>query len=315
MNRILLVTLAAAAAFASQTVSAQSWPAKTVTIYVATAPGGPLDLMARMLGNHIDRKYKQTVVVDNRLGAGGVVAATVLVRAPADGYSFATGVNLTADVFVKDMPYKSSDIMPVALMGQSAYALIVSPNTKSKTLAEFLAFAKANPGRVQFGAVPSSSHETETYEAMNALGIDGSVIGYKGISPIYTALAGGNEVHAVLGSGSPLVKSGQIFAVAIGGEKRSADLPDTPTFKELGFSYNPVANYAFFARVGTPKDAVDRFAAEAGEVARSPEFADRMTKSFNIYAMGLNPEATAKVIGEEDQRVRRAAQRAGIKPQ
>lgn len=306
-----------AAAFAglSGAASAQSWPGKTMTIYVATAPGGPLDLIARLIGSHIERKYKTSVVVENRTGAGGVVAGTALVRAPADGYSFGTGMNISTDVFIKDMPYKTSEIQPVVLVGQSAYALIVSPNTNSKTLAEFLAFAKANPGKVQFGAVPSSSHETESHEAMASLGIQGSVIGYKGIAPIYTALASGNEVHAVLGSGSPMVKAGKIFAIAIGGERRSPDLPDTPTFKELGVAYNPVANYAFFTRAGTPKDLLDRFAAEGAEVAKSAEFAEKITKSFNIYAMGLNVEQTTKVITEEDQKVRRAAQRAGIRPQ
>jgi len=315
LHKNWMIALSTAMLTVSGTVNAQSWPTKPITILVATSPGGPLDLISRVIGGHIERKYKQSVVVDNRLGAGGVVAGTALMRAPADGYTFATGVNISTDVFVKDMPYKTSEIIPVALAGQSAYALIVSPNTKSKSLSEFVAFAKANRGNVQFGVVPTSSHETESHDAMAALGIEGGVIGYKGISPIYTALASGNEVHAVLGSGSPLIKSGQIFAVAIGGDRRSPDLPDTPTFRELGYSYNPVANYAYFARSGTPKEMLDRFAAEIAEAVKSPEFADRITKAFNIVAMGLSVEATQKVVIDENERVRRAAQRAGIKAQ
>ena len=314
--RLLTASLLAGLALASAGANAQSWPSRQVTLLVGTPPGGSLDLVSRVLASHLERKYRQPVVVESRAGAGGVLAGTAVTRAPADGHTFGTGMSPVTELFVKDMPYKAADLVPAAVIGMTPYNLMVSGGMKLRTLSDFVAFAKANPGKVDFGVVASSSHETEIVDLARVLGIEINRIGYKGIAPIFAGMTAGTEVHATISAFvPPQVKAGQIVMLASGGDRRPADYPDTPTFRELGYSHFPRAFYAFYARAGTPKEILERFAADALEVVKSAEFNDRVVKPFGVtpWLQGLD-EAT-RALNEDFERQRGAAQRAGIRPQ
>jgi tripartite-type tricarboxylate transporter receptor subunit TctC len=315
LKKVVCVTLACTAMLASP-ASAQSWPSKQITLVVGTTAGGSLDLVARVLATHFEKKYKQPVIVENRTGAGGVIAGTAIVRAAADGHTFGTGMSPANDLFIKDMPYKSGDLAPAALIGMTPYNIMVSAATKHRTLAEFVAHAKANPGKVNFGTVANTSHETEIVELARVLSIDISRIGYKGIAPIYAALITGSELQATISAFiPPQVRAGQMVILATGGDQRLTDYPDVPTFRELGYDHFPRAFYAFYARADTPRTLLERFAADALEAIKSADFNDRVLKPFSVVPWLRSLDEATRVLNDDYQRQRAAAQRGGIQPQ
>jgi tripartite-type tricarboxylate transporter receptor subunit TctC len=316
MRSKMLVALGACLALFAGLAAAQNWPSKQITLVVATTPGGSLDLVARVLATHLERKYKQTVIVENRVGAGGILAGTALMQAPADGHMFATSLSPVTTLFVKEMPYRASDLVPAALVGMTPYNLMVSSASKFKTLAEFVAYAKANPGKIDFGTVASSSHETEIVDLIRVLGIDANRIGYKGIAPIYTGMSTGTEVQATISAFvPPMVKAGQIVILATGGDRRMADYPDVPTFRELGYEHYPRAFYTFYARAGTSREVLERFYADTQEAIKTPDFNDRVLKPFSVAPFQGSYADAVKVLQQDFDRQRNAAQRAGLKPQ
>jgi tripartite-type tricarboxylate transporter receptor subunit TctC len=311
------LTLLCACAFVlTDPASAQNWPSKPITLFVGTSAGGSLDLVSRVLAGHLEPLYKQPVVVENRVGAGGLLAGAAVVRAPADGHAFGIGMSPVTSLFVKDVPYAANDLVPAAMVGLTPYSIMVSSATGFKTLADFVAYAKAHPGKIDFGTVASTQHETEIVAMVRVLGIDANRIGYKGIAPIYQALMTGEEVQATISAFVPTqVKAGKITMLAIGGERRSADYPDVPTFRELGYDYNPRAYYTYFARTGTPRDILQRFSADVLEVVKSPDFNERVLKPFSVTPWLEGLDEGARVVDEDFRRQRDSAQRAGIKPQ
>jgi tripartite-type tricarboxylate transporter receptor subunit TctC len=292
----------------------QAYPSRPITILVSTSPGGTYDTISRVFAGHLERKWKQSVVVENRLGAGGGVALAALTKAPADGYTLTMTSGWIIDLFVKDPGFEAKDIVPVSVAGIAPYVVVVSKNVTAKNLAEFVAHAKANPGKLNWGIVSAGPHEIETADALAVLGIQSATIGYKGIAPIYTALVAG-ELDATMGTASPQLRSGQLRGLAVGGDKRFSELPDVPTFREQGFKYDPVSHYPFWARTGTPREIVTRLAAEVAEFARSAEFTDKVTKPFAIIGMGAGPEESDRVLKEAYAGAKRTATRLGIKPQ
>lgn len=292
----------------------QAYPSRPITILVSTNPGGTYDTISRVFAAHLERKWKQSVVVENRLGAGGAVALAALTKAPADGYLLSMTSGWVIDLFVKDLGFDPKDIVPVSVAGIAPYVLVVSKNVKARNLAEFVAFAKANPGKLNWGIVSAGPHEIETSETTRILNIQAGMIGYKGIAPIYTAMVAG-ELDVTMGTASPQLRTGQLRGIAVGGEKRFSELPDVPTFREQGFNYDPVSHYPFWARTGTPREVMNRLAAEVAEFARSPEFVDKVTRPFAIIGLGSGPEESNRILREAYDIGKAAAVRVGIKPQ
>lgn len=292
----------------------QPYPSRPITILVPTNPGGTFDTISRVFAAHLERKWKQSVVVENRLGAGGAVALSALTKAPADGYLLTMTSGWSIDLFVKDLGFDPRDIAPVSVAGIAPYVLVVGKNVTAKNLGEFVAYAKANPGKLNWGIVSAGSHEIETSEATRILDVKAAMIGYKGIAPIYTALVAG-ELDVTMGTASPQLRTGQLRGLAVGGDKRFSELPQVPTFREQGFNYDPVSHYPFWVRAGTPQDIVTRLAAEVTEFARSPEFVDKVTKPFAIIGLGSGPGESNRILRQAYDDAKRAATQLGIKPQ
>lgn len=292
----------------------QAYPSRPITILVSTNPGGTYDTISRVFAAHLERKWKQNVIVENRLGAGGAVALAALTKAPADGYLLSMTSGWIIDLFVKDMGFDPKDIVPVSVAGIAPYVLVVGKNVKARNLAEFVAFAKANPGKLNWGIVSAGPHEIETSETTRILNVQAGMIGYKGIAPIYTAMVAG-ELDVTMGTASPQLRNGQLRGLAVGGEKRFAELPDVPTFREQGYNYDPVSHYPFWARTGTPRDVMTKLAAEVAEFSRSSEFAEKVTKPFAIIGLGSGPDESNKILREAYDVAKAAAVRVGIKPQ
>lgn len=315
MNKLFIRTLiAVSGVFGAGLAQAQTFPSKPVTILVGTGAGGNPDTIARVFKAQVDRKWKQTVIVDNRTGGGGAIALRALVNAAPDGHTLMSGASATHGLFFKDPGFRFEDLTPATVVGSSLYGLLVSKSLNVKTLGEFVAYAKANTGKLNFGAIPSTSHEVEISNIQRLLGIQGTAIPYKGMAEVYTALIAG-ELHATVHSNSPQVKSGQVVPLAFGGQSRSPDAAGIPIFKELGYDYHPGVSFIFYARAGSPADNLNRVAAEVAEMVKGAEFQDRVARPLGITGLGLTHEASIKSVNDDYERVRAGVLRLGIKPQ
>jgi tripartite-type tricarboxylate transporter receptor subunit TctC len=218
-------------------------------------------------------------------------------------------------IFIKELSYDPwKDLAPVTIIAQQPYFLLVSAKMNIRTLKDFVAYAKANPGRTSIGVVTAGPHEIESNALVEALGLQGNLIGYRGMATVYPALMSG-ELNATLGATPPQLKTGEIVGLAMGGGRRSANYPDIPTFKESGVNYEPRAIFPFFAPGTTPRDLLNRISAEVAAVVKSDDFAERFTKNLNIEGVGSTPEATAKILRDDFDTQKRIADRVGIKPQ
>lgn len=314
LGRALAAVVVATFCAAAQ---AQNFPTKPITIVFSTAPGGSLDIMSRVAANHFEKKWGQPVVVEPRPGGVGIVALTQVVRAPADGHTLAlSGSPMTTTLFVKDVPYDGfKDVTGVSLIGLLAYQLQVSRGANARNLKEFIAYARANPGKVTLGAVAPGSHELEVRSLEQVLGFSGNLIPYKGIAPIWMALIA-DQVNATMSASTPpQQKTGEILAIAVGGEKRNPAYPDVPTFREQGIMYDPVASYYVLTHGATPRPVLDRISAELTMVAKSADFEARVTRTISIVGVGASVDGTNQFMRREYERLKKVADIAKITPQ
>jgi tripartite-type tricarboxylate transporter receptor subunit TctC len=313
--RPLLAGACALAGLAAGMAHAQQWPSKPVTIVFGTAAGGTNDIMSRVIGSQWEKKFGQKVIVESRPGASSTVAGAVVARAPGDGYTLLNGAMPPVGIFIQSLSYDPwKDLAPVSIIAQQLYYLLVSSKMNVRTLKDFIAYAKANPGKVSVGAVTAGPNEIESHAMLEALAIQANMIGYRGIAPIYTALISG-ELNAALGGTPPQLKSGEVVGLAMGGTKRSGNYPDIPTFREGGIAYEPRAIFPFFAPGSTPRDLVNRISAEVQAAAKSDEFFERFTRNGNIEGFGATPDETARILRQDFEAQKRIADRIGIKPQ
>jgi tripartite-type tricarboxylate transporter receptor subunit TctC len=292
-----------------------AFPNHRFTMLVASGAGGTLDLMARMLADFMRRHTDQPIIVENRPGGSDTIAMTALVAAPADGHTIAFGgPPMIPTLFIKDMPYNAADVTPVSILSQTPYTVVASKASNFHNVKEFLSYAKANPGKVTFGSA-TGSHSLEMYSLMIALGFEGNVILYKGFAPVEAAVLTG-EVNASIFGNIGKVKSGQIVGIVTGGDARNPDMPDVPTFKELGYnSYDPRAGYTVLARTATPPALMDRLVKECQDLVRTPEYTARITNGLGIPAVGSTHEYAAKYNDDYFLQLKAAADRYGVKPQ
>jgi tripartite-type tricarboxylate transporter receptor subunit TctC len=316
MKLLIAAILLALSAAAHSQAPAQAYPTRPITIIFSTSAGGSLDLLSRVLAAHLEKQWGQAVIVQPRPGGGGNVAATALAKSPPDGYMLMmSGSPLSTSLFVKDMPFDPmKDVTPVSLVGVLYYQVLTGRGTGWHNLKDFIAYAKSNPGQLNIGAVGQGTHEVEIDAMLEALDIKAKVINYKGIAPIWLALMA-NEVQGTLSASAPPgEKTGDIVALAVGGEKRNPEFPDVATFREQGVNYDPLATYYLYAQGATPRALLDRIGVEVGVSAKSPEFRDRVTKTIGIEGVGLMPEVSLKYQRDEYTRLKGIADKAGIVP-
>jgi tripartite-type tricarboxylate transporter receptor subunit TctC len=313
----LLLAAGAALSLSCAGANAQNFPSKPITILFSTAPGGSLDVMSRVAAAHFEKKWGVTATVEARPGGGGIVAGSQAVRAPADGHVLlVSGSPQTVTVFVKDIPFDAfKDLTGVSLIGLLAYQLQVSRSMNVKTLKEFVAYAKANPGKVTLGAVAPGTHELEIHSLQQALGFTGSVIPFKGIAPIWLELIA-NRLDATLSASTPpQQKTGEILAIAVGGDRRNPNFPEVSTFREQGMQHDPVASYYMLANAATPRPVLDQISAAMAEVAKGADFEAKVTKTINIVGVGASLDETNRYMRNEYERLKKVAGIAKIMPQ
>ena len=283
LGRRTLALLAAALALGALPVLAQ-YPDKPIKLVVPFPPGGPTDIVARPLAQALGTALKQTVIVENRGGAGGSIGADIVAKSPADGYTLlmgTVGTNAINGALYKALPHDPvKDFTPVSLVASSPVALVVNPASPYKTAAEYVAAAKADPGKVSFGSAGAGSPGHLTGE-MFAAGAQVKLqhVPYKGSAPAISDLLG-NQIPSMFDPVQATIahiRGGKLRALALSGTARSPALPDVPTFREAGIrGVESRAWWAVFGPANLPPEVVTKLRAEIDKIAKSDAFRDSL---------------------------------------
>ena len=278
-SKIIYSAVAALSALAVTSAAHAAWPERAITIVVPFPAGGGTDTFARPLAQQLGEQLGQSVVVDNRGGAGGTLGAGVASRAAPDGYTFFMGGahHVVAPSIYKKLSYDiQKDFDPVAMLAQPPQVIVVNPSKLPvKTVKELIAHAKANPGNVNFGSagVGSTHHLAGELFALKS-GIELTHVPYQGAGPMLTGLITGQVDLAFdgLGSSASHIRAGTIRPLAVAAAKRSPSLPDVPTVGEAGVpDYEVSTWYAMWAPKGTPPDIVSKMASEITKALNAPK--------------------------------------------
>lgn len=320
MKTFLIAAAVAMTAASGSTAVAQNYPSKPIRFVVPFAPGGSTDLLARFLAQHLAAPLGQSVVVDNRAGAGGVVGAEIAARAPADGYTIVLGSAgpLTINPNVRDKtPYDTlRDFEPVTQATISPFTLVVHPGSPAKTVRELIALAKAKPGELNFGSAGNGSvghFSTEQFMALT--GIKLVHVPYKGAGPAVTDLLGGrlNLMFENLPTILPYVRAGKLRMLAVGTKQRSALAPEFPTIAEEGVpGYDSATVFGVLAPAKTPSAIITRLNREMVKILRSTEGKSALA-ARGLEAVGSTPQEYRAQIRDEYTRYGRIAKAVGIK--
>ena len=322
LSSMLAAVLAVAATSLSVSpAAAQAYPDKPIRLVVPYSPGGLPDTIARVVGQALQERVGQTVVVENRPGSNGNVAAGAIANSPADGYTFmmTDGSMLSINpLLYKDLTYnRDKDFQPVAMVARAPLFLAVHPKVPVSTLKEFIAHAKANPGKLNYGSSGIGSSHHLTMEAMKAaLGIDLTHIPYKGSGQSVPALIGG-QVEVLVSAYPSLaqfLKDNRVKLIATNASQRSPQAPDVPAIADVIPGFDFAVLVGVFARTGTPPAAIEKIASELNTVLKQPDVLQRFTAS-GIEAAWGGPQDYARAIKGENERVEKAVKAAGIKPE
>jgi tripartite-type tricarboxylate transporter receptor subunit TctC len=299
----------------------QAYPSRPVRIIVGFAAGGPNDILARLIGQWLSQRLGQPFVVENRPGAGSNIATEAVVRAPADGYTLLlvgtpNAINATLyDTLNFDF---IRDIAPVASLMRGALVMLVHPSVPAKTLAEFIAYAKANPGKLSYGSggIGGITHLTAELFKQEAGGLDILHVPYRGVAPAMADLLGG-QVQLVFANPAPSIGSinaGKLRALAITTATRSDVLPDIPTIGELVGGYEASSIFGLGAPKDTPGEIVDRLNREINAALVDPTFKTHLA-NLDGTVLGGSPADFRKLIAEETDKWRKVIRLANIKPE
>jgi tripartite-type tricarboxylate transporter receptor subunit TctC len=309
---------AAALPAVSRIAWAQAYPSRPVRVIVGFAPGGATDIMARLVGQWLSERLGQQFVIDNRPGAGGNIAAEAVVRAPADGYTLLQcGVPNAINTTLYDRLNFNfiRDIAPVAGIIRGTYVMVVNPSVPTKTVSEFIAYAKANPGRISFGSAGIGSPNHVAGELFNIMaGVNLMHVPYRGIAPALNDLLGGQVqvAFAFMPSSIEFIRAGKLRALAVTTATRSEVLPDVPTVGEFVPGYEASAWYGLGAPKATPAEIIDKLNKEINAALADPKMKARLADLGGTALLGL-PVDFGKLIAEETEKWGKVVKFSGAK--
>ena len=305
------------AAFAGG-VALAKYPERTLRIVVPFAPGGGTDVVARTLAQEMQGDLGVSVIIENKPGAGTIIGTQAVAASRPDGYTlllgtFSHAVNTTLNAKLPYDPHK--DFAPVALIARSFNLVVVNPKSSVQSIADLIAAAKANPGKMTFGTygVGTSAHLAgELFKDMAKVNL--TAVPYKGAAPAITDLIGGqiDVMFTTVASAASLVESGQLRAIAVTSAERSPAFPQTPTVAEAGVpGYTAESWYGLFAPAGTPDDVIDRLNKSAASAVQSASF-KKLGVNEGLVTVTLPPDALDRFVRGEEERWRRVIREAGI---
>jgi len=314
-----MVTAMVAAAVLSCPAGAQPYPNRPVKIIVPTPAGGPVDVMARLLANALPRLIGQNVIVENRAGAGNTLGSKAAAAADPDGYtllvSAASGLIMSPMVY-KTAGYDENSFAPIALVAETPQVLVAYPGAPFNTIAELVAYAKANPGKLNYSTGGAGTLPHLTAELFKQLsGADIVHVPYKGGGPALTDVVAGQiqMTFDTVGTSLQFIRDGRLKALAVSNPTRLGELPDVPTMPELGYGpINSGAWIAFLAPLGTPQPVISRLNRATDEALRSSAMKEALAR-LSSQPRGGTPEDLAKHMKAEHDKWAPIVARLGLK--
>jgi tripartite-type tricarboxylate transporter receptor subunit TctC len=306
--------------FAGSAIAQAMFPNKPIRIVVPFPPGGTTDILARAAAQKMTEAWKEQVVVDNRPGAGGNIGAELVAKAPPDGYTMLMGTvgthAINPSLYAK-MPYDHvKDFAPVILVASVPNVLVVHPSVPANTVQELIAYAKANPGKINFASSGSGTSIHLAGELFKTMaGVQMAHVPYKGSAPAIADLVGG-QVQIMfdnLPSALPQIKGGRLRALAVTSAQRAPALPDVPTVAESGLpGFEASSWFGLLAPAGSPRDAIVKVNGEVDRWLASPEAKEKLT-SQGANAAGGSPEDFARHIAAETAKWQQVVKASGAK--
>ena len=299
---------------------AAPYPTKTIRFVVPYPAGGPLDAVARLLAQKVSDSVRQPIIVDNKPGAGGNIGADIVAKSPPDGYTLLMGAVATHAInptLYASIPYDAAkDFIPITQIGSTPNVLVVNPSVPATNVREFIAYAKANPGKLNFGSGSTGSAGHLAGELFKAMaGVEMTHVPYKGAAPAMNDLIGG-QVQLMfdnLASSLAQVRAGKIRALAVTTAKRSPLAPDLPTIAESGLpGFDINTWFGLFVPAGTPHDVVERLHDEFTRALASPEVREKML-ALGAEPVGSTPSEFAAYIRSEGEKYARIIKASGAK--
>lgn len=291
-----------------QTAAIKTYPDKPIRLVVPYPPGGATDVIGRIMAQELSKSLNQQVIADNRAGDSGNIGADMVAKSPADGYTLLMGA-LTSHAINANLEKSSikydleKDFTPVAVVGVVPLVFVVNPSVPVKNMKEFIAYAKANPGKLTFASSGAGAPQRLAMEMFRfQMGLDLLHVPYKGSGPAMTDLVGGQvlSMSETVPAALPFIQSGQLRPLAVTTAKRISQLPDVPTVTQAtGLpNFDVVSMFGIEAPAGTPKPIVDRLNTEIKAILQRPDVQERML-SAGVYVNYLSPADSAKRIQRE----------------
>ena len=322
-RRHALTTLAATAASIAWPVIAQpAWPVRPIKLVVPFPPGSSPDIIARLIAEPLGQALKQSIVVDNRPGAGGNIGTGAVAKAEPDGYTFLftiQGPLVTAPLLSRNLGYDpAKDLAPVTLVATSPNVLVIDPRLGAGTLADFVRIAREKKGELNYGSVGNGSASHLAMELFKTrAGVDLVHVPYQGFPQVVNAILAG-QVQAgfmVPGIAMGQVRAGKLKALGVTTLGRVASLPEMPTFAEQGYpGFEAISWQAVLAPAKTPPAIVERVSRELVRIIKSDELRTRMLGQY-FSAAGTTPEALARLMKSERENWARVIKAAGVQPE
>ena len=293
-------------AFESTLASAQAFPTRPVRILVPSTPGGSVDTLARLVGKHFSETFGHQAVVDNRPGAGGIIAGELAAKASPDGHTLIMGTvaGMATNVSLhRNLPYHpTKDFEPITLVASQQLVLVVNPSVPAESVSDLIRLARGKPGQLTFASAGNGTGGHLSGELFKVLtGLDIVHVPYKGVSPALLDVVSGqvSMTFASIISGTPQVRSGKLRALAVTGARRSSAQPDIPTMIEAGVKgYESSTWYGLLAPRGTPRPIVKRLHAEVVALLQQPAVKERLLAD-GAEPVGNTPEEFRAFIEAE----------------
>jgi tripartite-type tricarboxylate transporter receptor subunit TctC len=322
MRTLAVASLCAAALLQAGAAAAQAWPAKPIRMMVPFPPGGSTDIVARIVAQKLGERLGQSIVIENRGGAGGTIGTALIAKSAPDGYNLAiasTSTHVVAPGVYAKLEYDPiKDFAPVGLMAISPYLLVVNPSVPAKSVQELVALAKTQPGKLNYASAGVGSTTQLAMEMLKAAsGTYMLHIPYSGNGPAGTAVVAG-QVEILFGSLPALLtfaKSGRVRALAVGTPKRSPSLPDVPTVAESGYpGFDASLWLAIVAPAGTPQPIIERLNKELNALVAAADTREAFDKAGTEPMTGT-PADLAAMIRDGVPKYAKIIKAAGVKPE
>ena len=308
-HRPLIAALAICLATGLPRAQAQSFPAKPVRIVIGVAPGGVIDTLARGIAGELSKSWNQSVVVENRTGAGDIIAADAVAKAAPDGHTLlqTNSVTFLVNQFMRSkLPYDPvKDLAPVVGLTRTSDVLLVNPKLGVATVQELVALARAKPGALNYGSfgIGSAAH-LDAVAFASVAGIQITHIPYKGGAAVIAALLGGEIDFSFSGLTPSLgpVKQGSLKALAFGAAQRSPALPQVPTFQEAGYNIETGSWFGVFGPAATPRAIVEKISADTSRVLATPAFRDKFVLGVGMEELNLQAGLFAELLRDSREK-------------